>query len=149
MVGLVVLAGCSGRGEIIPTPSPEPQTPTTAGTQLSAAPTTVLAATTSTAPQVRRLRPTTSTSLRVQTTTTIPSSDYEYGEWAIPRYIVMCESKGNWMAHNASGASGPYQLMPLHFGGELAMNQSRQSQHNKAAQLWNGGAGRHHWRECL
>lgn len=85
------------------------------------------------------------------TVTTRPSRvDVDYGEWAIPRYIVECESEFDWYAYNPSSqASGPYQMVPLHFGGELAMNQSRAAQHAKAAQLWNGGAGRHHWAECL
>lgn len=72
-----------------------------------------------------------------------------YGEWAIPAYIVECESEGDWYAHNASGASGPYQLMPIHFNGALAMNQSRAAQHAKAAELWDGGRGESHWVECL
>ena len=38
MAGLVVLAGCSGRGEIIPTPSPAPDTPTTVEAGLDVAP---------------------------------------------------------------------------------------------------------------
>lgn len=69
--------------------------------------------------------------------------------WSIPTYIVMCESGGDWNAYNASGASGPYQLMPMHFGGELAMHQSRAAQHAKAAELWDGGNGKSHWRACL
>ncbi len=145
----LVLGGCS-KAPVIAEAARDSQSLTSTTTQLSAAPTTVLATTTSAAPQVRRERTTTTTSqyLRVQTTT--PADSYEYGEWAIPAYIVMCESKGNWMAHNkSSGASGPYQLMPLHFNGALAMHQSRAAQHAKAAQLWNGGKGKGHWSECL
>lgn len=71
------------------------------------------------------------------------------GEWAIPTYVVMCESGGDWDAYNpSSGAAGPYQLMPSHFG-EDARNRSRAEQHAKAAELWRGGTGRHHWEECL
>ena len=92
-----------------------------------------------------RATPTTATVL----TTSVPRSNASSGEWAIPTYIVMCESGGDWYAHNASGASGPYQIMPMHFGGELAMNQSRAAQHAKAAELWNGGRGRSHWAACL
>lgn len=90
-----------------------------------------------------------------RTTTTVeyeppsPQSNMDYGEWAIPAYIVMCESGGRWNAYNPSGASGPYQMMPMHFGGELAMNQSRAAQHAMAAKLWAGGAGRSHWAACL
>ena len=80
--------------------------------------------------------------------TTAPAQATSSG-WSIPTYIVMCESGGNWDAYNASGASGPYQLMPMHFDGELAMNQSRAAQHAKAAELWAGGAGKSHWQACL
>lgn len=31
--------------------------------------------------------------------------------WAIPCYIVYCESHYSWMAYNPSGAVGPYQLL--------------------------------------
>jgi hypothetical protein len=77
------------------------------------------------------------------------------GAWAIPTAVVMCESKGRWDAENASGAAGPYQLMPEHFGGESALNQSRQAQHDMAAYLWNGGVntksglGPQNWEACL
>jgi hypothetical protein len=67
----------------------------------------------------------------------------------IPAYIVECESGGDWNAENASGAAGPYQLMPLHFGGESALNQSPETQHAKAAELWDGGRGASHWAACL
>lgn len=69
--------------------------------------------------------------------------------WVIPDYIVQCESGGSWGARNPSGAAGPYQLMPEHFGGESALNQSREAQHAKAAELWDGGRGAHHWEQCL
>lgn len=94
--------------------------------------------------------PVTSTSLPVAPAAKSPTT-YDYGEWAIPEYIVACETGGtfDWYAYNPSGASGPYQLMPMHFNGELAMNQSRAAQHAKAAELWNGGRGRSHWAACL
>lgn len=31
--------------------------------------------------------------------------------WAVPCYIVACESGYSWMAYNPSGAVGPYQLL--------------------------------------
>lgn len=34
------------------------------------------------------------------------------GKWAIPSYIVRCESGGNYQARNPSGAGGAYQIMP-------------------------------------
>ncbi len=94
----------------------------------------------------------TSTTRRSPTTLARELPTLDYGEWAIPKYIVACET-GNtfsWTAYNSSsGASGPYQLIPAHFGGELAMNQSRAAQHQKAAELWNGGRGKSHWEACL
>lgn len=71
------------------------------------------------------------------------------GDWVIPDYIVACESGGSWDAENPSGAAGPYQLMPEHFGGESALNQSREAQHAKAAELWDGGRGARNWEQCL
>lgn len=85
----------------------------------------------------------------VATTVPVSYNPAPTSGWAIPTYIVMCESGGRWDAYNASGASGPYQLMPLHFGGELAMHQSRAAQHAKAAELWDGGNGKSHWSACL
>ena len=85
----------------------------------------------------------------LQPVATLPPVQPTSSDWAIPTYIVMCESGGDWNAYNASGASGPYQIMPMHFGGELAMNQSRAAQHAKAAELWDGGAGKSHWQACL
>ena len=41
------------------------------------------------------------------------SPAYAGGKWAIPAYIVMCESGGDYGAVNSSsGARGAYQLMP-------------------------------------
>jgi len=39
---------------------------------------------------------------------------YAGGQFAIPRYIVMCESGGDYRKYNnaGSGASGAYQIMP-------------------------------------
>lgn len=153
--GLLLLAGCSGQGEIIPTPSPAPETTTTevgASTALSAGnpTTTVVEPEPTTVPEpapaaqapARYLQP---------VATTLAGHGLAYGEWAIPAYIVSCETGGtfDWYAYNPSGASGPYQLMPVHFGGELAMNQSRAAQHAKAAELWDGGRGKSHWAACL
>ena len=46
----------------------------------------------------------------------------EGGPYAIPTYIVMCESGGNYRAYNASsGAGGAYQILPSTwetYGGE-------------------------------
>lgn len=71
-----------------------------------------------------------------------------YNGWAIPEYIVMCESGGSWDAYNPSGAAGPYQLMPFHFGDD-ARNHSQAEQHAMAAKIWAGGAGAQAWAACL
>ena len=67
-----------------------------------------------------------------------------YGRWAIPAYIVMCESKGSYTAQNPSGAYGAYQLMPTWWG-HLGRKPTPREQDAIAARLWNGGAGRSHW----
>ena len=36
-----------------------------------------------------------------------------FGRWAIPSYVVMCESHGNFHAYNGVlGAGGAYQIIP-------------------------------------
>lgn len=68
------------------------------------------------------------------------TTPYEGGGscWAIPYYIVECESGGSYTASNPSGATGAYQLM-IGGGGDPA------SQDAAAAALWNGGAGASNW----
>lgn len=166
MVACAVLAAsCSGSGEVIPTPSPasNPTTSTPAiNTTLLAAvatteaPTTVPAPTTTepeptTIPPAPRPRATTTTEYLRPQTTNASASSLPYNGWAIPEYIVACETGGtfSWTAYNASGASGPYQIMPEWFGGELAMNQSHAAQHAMAAKIWNGGKGASNWSQCL
>lgn len=91
----------------------------------------------------------------LRTTTTVEAEEerggLEYGEWAIPRYIVGCETGWtfSWDSYNSSsGAAGPYQLMPEHFGDD-ARNHSHQEQHNMATRLWDGGRGASNWQACL
>lgn len=152
----ILAASCSGQGEIIPTWAPA-SNPTTSAPELN---TTVLAAveTTEPAPTTTEPEPTTTaapvTSVYLRpVATTAPAPDYSlpYDGWAIPKYIVACETGGtfSWTAYNASGASGPYQIMPEWFGGELAMNQSHAAQHAMAAKIWNGGKGASNWSACL
>lgn len=153
----VLAASCTGQDEgLAPNPAPTPTTgldliliPADEATTTTAAPTTTVPPTTTTLAPVTTTatsRPQPAKNLQpVATTPPVESST----TWAIPTYIVMCESGGDWNAYNPSGASGPYQLMPMHFNGELAMNQSRAAQHAKAAELWNGGRGRSHWAACL
>lgn len=68
-----------------------------------------------------------------------------YGKWAIPPYIVSCESHFLWSAYNPSGASGPYQLLGK--GAPMPANNTwAQARHHEIAHaLWAGGAGAHHW----
>lgn len=68
--------------------------------------------------------------------------------WAIPWYIVACESGGDWGAQNASGASDPYQLMPEHGAPFPADTWHEKMQtHRIAGDLYAGGAGAGNW-EC-
>lgn len=61
--------------------------------------------------------------------------------WAIPRYIVMCESGGKFKAVNpSSGAGGAYQIMPATwraYGGRgLPQNARPYVQHKIAHRIW-------------
>jgi peptidoglycan hydrolase CwlO-like protein len=63
------------------------------------------------------------------------------GHWAIPEYIVMCESGGNYHAVNASsGAGGAYQIMPATwrgYGGQgLPQDAPPAEQDRIAALIW-------------
>lgn len=66
--------------------------------------------------------------------------------WAIPGYIVACESGGSWTAYNPSGASGPYQLMP-EWGAPFPATtwHEKMQTHRIAANLYDGGAGASNW----
>jgi hypothetical protein len=69
-----------------------------------------------------------------------------FGRAAIPCYVVMCESRGHWDAYNASGARGPYQLMPM-WGAPwpVRTRADRLAHHRIAARLWNHGRGAGNW----
>jgi hypothetical protein len=74
------------------------------------------------------------------------------GGYAIPERIVMCESGGDYRAQNPnSSASGAYQIIDSTWDGyggyQSAGDAPPHVQDQRAAQLWAGGAGRHHW-EC-
>lgn len=65
----------------------------------------------------------------------------DFGPWAIPEAIVMCESGGNFSALNpSSGAGGAYQILPstweLYGGKGLPHQASPEEQHAIAAMIW-------------
>ena len=64
-----------------------------------------------------------------------------FGPWAIPEAIVMCESGGNFQALNpSSGAGGAYQILPstwAAYGGKRLPHQAPPAeQHRIAAMIW-------------
>jgi hypothetical protein len=64
-----------------------------------------------------------------------------FGPFAIPTYIVMCESGGNYRAVNeSSGAGGAYQILPStwrYFGGQgLPQDAPPAEQDRIAAEIW-------------
>lgn len=61
------------------------------------------------------------------------------GCWAIPYYIVACESGGDYGAYNSSGAGGAYQMMGMDPSTDPA------TQDAAAAEMWAGGAGADNW----
>jgi hypothetical protein len=69
-----------------------------------------------------------------------------YGPYAIPGYIVACESGGSWSAYNPSGAAGIYQLMP-EWGRPFPVRtwKDKLTHHRIAYDLYAGGAGASNW----
>ena len=68
------------------------------------------------------------------------------GPYAIPTYIVMCESGGNYSALNpSSGAGGAYQILPSTwraYGGKGLPHQAPKSEQDRiAAQIWADSGG--------
>lgn len=84
-----------------------------------------------------RLAATTTTSASAS----VPAGDLQFGNWAIPEAIVMCESGGNFAALNpSSGAGGAYQILPstwASYGGKgLPHRAAPAEQHRIAAMIW-------------
>lgn len=63
--------------------------------------------------------------------------------WAIPWYVVACESGGDWGAYNASsGATGPYQMLPSTYAGVCeTCDWSKPDQHLAASRVWARSGG--------
>ncbi len=82
---------------------------------------------------------------------TLAEAEEEVGRWlggpyAIPTYIVMCESGGNYSALNpSSGAGGAYQILPSTwelYGGQGAPHEaSKEEQDRIAAEIWADSGG--------
>lgn len=111
LTGAMLASACSGKGEVIPTPFPEPQTPTTLqpinSTALVAPETTVPATTTTTEPEPttvppRRSSSTTTQYLREEATTRSSSSQLAS--------IRACESGNNYSTDTGNGYYGAYQF---------------------------------------
>lgn len=74
---------------------------------------------------------------------------------AIPCWIVYRESgapgesvRSRWLAHNPSGASGPYQLLGWGAIYPALTFAAQMQNHRIAARLWNGGRGASNWACC-
>ena len=74
--------------------------------------------------------------------------------WAIPAYVVKCESGGDYGAENGrSSASGAYQITDGTWDGyggyDRAVHAPPAVQDARAAELWDEGRGKGHWKACL
>ena len=65
--------------------------------------------------------------------------------WAVPYGIILCESGGDWMAYNPSGAVGPYQLLGWGAPYPATTWQEKMANHRIAAEVYAGGAGASNW----
>jgi peptidoglycan hydrolase CwlO-like protein len=74
---------------------------------------------------------------------------YEGGPYAIPTYIVMCESGGNYRALNSSsGAGGAYQILPSTwrtYGGQGLPDQAPPAEQDRIAGMIWADAGPSAW----
>jgi hypothetical protein len=71
-----------------------------------------------------------------------------------PAHVIACESKGSYTAENpVSTASGRYQIVDGTWNGYGGYSHASHApphvQDAKAAELWDGGRGASHWRQCL
>lgn len=75
-----------------------------------------------------------------------------YGKWAIPGYIVACESEGRNLSPNSASAAGYYQIISstwyAYGGGRYASEADYASlleQSIVASKIWDGGRGASQW----
>ena len=77
------------------------------------------------------------------------AGNFAGGPYAIPTYIVMCESGGNYSALNpSSGAGGAYQIIPSTweaYGGEGLPHQASKAEQDRIARLIWESAGPGAW----
>ncbi|MFM8889885.1 MAG: transglycosylase family protein [Solirubrobacterales bacterium] len=77
------------------------------------------------------------------------AANFAGGPYAIPTYIVMCESGGNYSALNpSSGAGGAYQIIPSTweaYGGEGLPHQASKAEQDRIAALIWESAGPGAW----
>ncbi len=74
--------------------------------------------------------------------------EYLGGPYAIPTYIVMCESGGDYSALNPSGAGGAYQIMPETweaYGGTGLPNEASKAEQDRIAALIYADSGTAPW----
>lgn len=83
---------------------------------------------------------------RIQIEALTPYRGPDGSRWAIPWYVVNCESKGDWSADNpSSDARGPYQLLGHGEPWPANTPEARLRHHQIAAALWAGGRGSSNW----
>lgn len=84
--------------------------------------------------------------LRLEIVAVTPYSCGSAGRYAIPCYIVACESGYSWSAYNPSGAAGVYQIMAEH-GRPWPVYSARDKlvHHQIAYSLYSGGSGASNW----
>lgn len=65
------------------------------------------------------------------------------GRFAIPCYVVACESGYSWSAYNPSGARGPYQFLGWNVPWPVTSWADKMAHHRMARYLWNDSPS--HW----
>lgn len=72
-----------------------------------------------------------------------------FGHSAIPCYIVICESGGDWTAANPSGAVGRYEFLGKNIVWPVRTEADKAAHDRLASRLWAGGSGASNWSQCL